>query len=71
MDGLKRYLLSDRQDQFAKAFVHKMLTYALGRPLTFSDRSEIDGLSVKLRKNGDRLGTLVNLIVTSKIFQSK
>ena len=37
MTGLKRYLLMNRQDQFARAMVHKMTTYALGRSLSFSD----------------------------------
>jgi hypothetical protein len=71
MDGLKRYLLMDRQDQFARAMVHKMTAYALGRPLSFSDRTDIDGLTVQFRKEGDRLGDLVNLIISSKIFNSK
>ena len=35
MDGLKRYLLVERQDQFARAMVHKLTSYALGRSLTF------------------------------------
>ena len=39
VDGVKRYLLANRQDQFARAIVHKMTTFALGRPLTFGDRS--------------------------------
>lgn len=69
--GLKHYLLSDRQDQFARAIVHKMTTYALGRPLSFSDRADIDKMTVKLRKSGDRLGDLVHLIVQSSIFHSK
>lgn len=68
---MKRYLLIDRQDQFARAMVHKMTTYALGRPLSFSDRADIDKLTAKLRKSGDRLGDLVQLIVTSNIFHSK
>jgi len=71
MQGMKRYLLIDRQDQFARAMVHKMTTYALGRPLSFSDRADIDKLTAKLRKSGDRLGDLVQLIVTSNIFHSK
>ncbi|MCM8527610.1 MAG: DUF1592 domain-containing protein, partial [Lentisphaeraceae bacterium] len=69
--GLKHYLLSDRQDQFARAMVHKMTTYALGRPLSFSDRADIDKLTGNLRKSGDRLGDLVHLIVQSSIFHSK
>jgi len=71
MDGLKRYLLTSRQDQFARALVHKMTAYALGRPLSFSDRADIDGLTSQFRKDGDRLGDLVNLIISSSIFNSK
>jgi len=71
MNGLKGYLLTDRQDQFARAIVHKMTAYALGRPLTFGDRSDIDALTSRFRKQEDRLGDLVHLIVSSRIFNSK
>ena len=71
MDGLKRYLLSDRQDQFARAMVHKMTAYALGRPLSFGDRVDIDLLTTQFRNKGDRLGDLVILICSSDIFKSR
>ena len=71
MVGLKRYLLTDRQDQFSRALVHKMTTYALGRALSFSDNADIDNLAVQFRKQGDRLGDLVRLIIKSNIFNSK
>jgi hypothetical protein len=71
MNGLKRYLLENRQDQFARALVHKLTTYALGRPLTFGDRSRVDRITGDLRKQGDGLATLVSLIVTSDLFQSR
>ncbi len=71
MVGLKRYLLTDRQDQFSRAMVHKMTTYALGRALSFSDNADIDNLAVQFRKQGDRLGDLVRLIIKSNIFNSK
>jgi Protein of unknown function (DUF1585) len=71
MDGLKRYLLADRQDQFARAMVHKMVSFALGRPLSFGDRTDIDRLTEEFRKKDDRLGDLVTLIVTSSLFNSK
>lgn len=70
-EGLKRYLLTDRQDQFAGALVHKMSAYALGRPLTFNDHTDVEGLTVQLRKQGDRLADLVHLIANSKLFHSK
>lgn len=71
MDGLKRYLLMNRQDQFARALVSKMTSYALGRPLSFSDHSELESMTRQFRKKGDRLGDLVKLIVNSKLFQAK
>lgn len=71
MDGLKRYLLTDRQDQFAKAMGHKLLSYALGRKLTFNDHAALDELVRQFRKNDDRLGDLIPLIVKSDLFQSK
>ncbi len=71
MDGLKRYLLADRQDQFARAMVHKMTAYALGRSLSFSDHADIDGMTVQFRKKGDRLGDLMTIITSSDIFRAK
>ncbi len=71
VEGLKRYLLADRQDQFARAMVHKITAYALGRPLTFGDHIDIDGLTVQFRKQGDRLSDLIHLVVNSHLFQSK
>jgi hypothetical protein len=71
MDGLKRFLLENRQDQFVRAMVHKMTTYALGRPLTFADHSRVDGITADVRKRGDGLATMILLVATSELFQSK
>ena len=71
MKGLKEYLISERQDQFARALTHKMAAYALGRPLTFGDRSLVDQISIKLRSRGDGLVDLIILIVQSDLFQLK
>lgn len=71
MDGLKRYLLENRQDQFVRALVHKMATYALGRPLTFADRAEIEKITATVRQRGDGLATMVSSIVASSLFQSR
>ena len=70
VEGLKRFLLANRQDQFVRAITHKMATYALGRPLTFADRSDIDEIAADLRQRGDGLVTLVKLIVASDLFQT-
>ena len=71
IDGLKRYLISDRQDQFIRAIVHKMTSYSLGRPLTFADRADVDTLAVQLRQSGDGLEDLIRLITSSELFHAK
>lgn len=71
IDGLKRYLLTDRQDQFARAMANKLTAYALGRPLTFGDRADIDRLTAQFRRRDDGLGDLIQLIVNSHLFNSK
>ncbi len=70
IDGLKRYLLTERQDQFAQAMVHKLTAYALGRPLTFGDRASLEALTSQLRQRKDRLSELIQLIAGSDIFNS-
>lgn len=71
VEGLKRYLLEHRQDQFVRGMVHKLATYALGRPLTFSDHSSIDEITAEVRQRGDGLATMIEQLVTSDLFQSK
>jgi hypothetical protein len=71
IEGLKRYLLIERQDQFVRSFVHKLTTYALGRPLQFSDHAEIDRIASDLRQSGDGLRDLVMLICESPLFNTR
>ena len=71
MDGLKRFLLANRQDQFVRSMVHKMATYALGRPLAFADRSRIDEITADVRHEGDGLATIVKKIATSELFMTR
>jgi hypothetical protein len=71
IDGVKRFLLTNRQDQFSGAMVHKLTTYALGRPLSFGDRASIDEITLNLRNKGDRLGDLISFIITSDLFLTK
>lgn len=71
MDGLKSFLLENRQDQFVRALVDKMTSYALGRPLTFADRADLDQITAAVRREGDGLATLVEAIASSELFQSK
>ncbi len=71
IDGLKRFLLENRQDQFIRALIYKLTTFALGRPLTFGDRAAIDAIAAEARNRGDGLATIVTAIATSALFQTK
>ena len=71
MDGLKRFLLKNRQDQFVQALVHKLAVYALGRPLTFADRAGLEEITARVRQQGDGLGTLIKEVASSELFRTK
>ena len=68
---LQKYMLNERREQFAKALVSKLLTYALGRSLKLEDELLIEELSVNFAKDDYRLSGLMKNIVTSRPFLSR
>lgn len=64
-------LLLDRPRQVTECVTEKLLTFATGREMGFSDRAEIEHLVGELERNGNGLRTLAHLIVGSTIFRSK
>ncbi len=71
VDSLKLYLTTYRKDEFAKALVTRMTTYALGRRLELTDEAAIDDLAANFAANGYRLRSLIHNIVTSELFLVK
>ncbi|MEM8666123.1 MAG: DUF1592 domain-containing protein [Planctomycetota bacterium] len=69
VDGLKRFLLEQRQDQFSRALVEKLTMYAIGRPTTFADRAELERITADVRKQDDGLKTMIKQIVLSSLFR--
>jgi hypothetical protein len=69
--GLKKYLLTQRRDQFAHALVSKMLIYALGRDLELKDQPLVEELSKSFAQNDYRLPALMANIVKSPPFLSR
>ena len=68
--GFQKLLLSD-QDRVARCVLEKLLTFATGRELGFSDRTELDLLIQQSRKNGHLLRDMIHAMVQSSIFRSK
>lgn len=63
--------LMDEKDRFARAFSERMLTYALCRPVGYTDRETVDRLMQELKQNEYRIQSLIQAIVTSEPFLTK
>ena len=77
-DGIKFATLEEfkagllaKKDKFARAFSTKMLTYALCRPVGYTDRQIVDSLTEELRRNDYRIQALIYAIVASEPFNKK
>jgi hypothetical protein len=46
-----------------------MLSYALGRPLTFRDETTVRTLQAEFEKSGYNMRTLIKAIVTSTVYR--
>jgi hypothetical protein len=68
IDGLRTYITAHRQEDFLDNLCRKLLAYALGRSLILSDEPTIRSLRARLDSNGQRIGSLVEGIVTSPQF---
>lgn len=71
LGDLKKYLLNDKREQFARTLVSRMLAYSLGRSLELSDHETVDSITAQFIKNDYKLQSLIQLIVTSDAFGSK
>jgi hypothetical protein len=71
VESLKAYLMDQRKDQFARALVAKLTSYALGRSPELSDEDAIDAMTAQFAADGYRLRPLIHDIVESELFQTK
>lgn len=67
---LKNILVAD-QERVVRCVIEKLLTFATGRSMGFSDRGEMDRLVILSRAKGHTMRDLIHAIVQSEIFQSK
>ena len=69
IDGLKRYLLTERKAEFDRQFCRKLLGYALGRRVLLSDRKLLEEMVAALEKGGGRVSAAVLTLVKSRQFR--
>ncbi len=70
MDDFQKLLLAG-QDRVARCVAEKLLVFATGRPMGFSDRTEIDKLVAESKAKGHGLRDLIDSVVQSEVFRSK
>jgi hypothetical protein len=70
MADFQKILLAD-QDRVARCMIEKLLTFASGRPMGFSDRSEINKLTALSKSSGHGMRDLIHAVVQSEIFGTK
>lgn len=67
---LKRVLLGD-EASFTRALAEKLLTFALGRGMEYSDRRFVASISERVRASGHKFSSLVLAIVESAPFREQ
>ena len=65
---LKQYLFEKHRDDFSRGVTQHMLSYALGRPLTYRDEQQIADLQAVFKKSGYQMRSLIHAIATSPDF---
>ncbi|MEM7476640.1 MAG: DUF1592 domain-containing protein [Planctomycetota bacterium] len=71
LEELQSFLIQVRRQQFAKALVAKLMTYALGRSLDLADQPVIDELTERFVDNEYKIRLLMRDIVTSEPFLNR
>ena len=66
----KKLLVMDKE-RFAEAFVRKLLTFATGREMGFSDRDVIRSIVEQSRNSDFGMRDLLELSIQSRIFLEK
>jgi hypothetical protein len=70
-ESLRRIIANQKQDEFLRCLTVKMLTYALGRGVSRTDRVTVDNILRDLKKNGYHSRSIIHGIIDSVPFQHR
>jgi len=70
MKDLKNYLLKDRKEEVAQNVIRRLITYGIGRSLTYHDRYAVEDLLKQSKQNDHRFQDMILTICRSEIFRS-
>ncbi|GDY18788.1 hypothetical protein LBMAG56_01330 [Verrucomicrobiota bacterium] len=71
MEELKAYLQKERQDDIAANVTKRLLSYAIGRALSYRDQSAVADLCNQTRKNSYRFQDVIAAICQSETFRGR
>lgn len=71
MDGLKKYIREQRQNDYIDNISTKLVAYALGRSMMLSDDPLIQEMHARLASSGYQFDSMIQSIVTSRQFLNK
>lgn len=69
MRELKEYLLDEREDDIAENVIRRLLTYSIGRHLTYRDRFAVEELFDEAEDNGFKMRDIIVSICKSDVFK--
>ena len=68
IEGIRNYILEHRKDDFARSLVEHLYSYAVGRPVGFSDEGDIEAILREVRGENYSFRSVVRSIVNSPSF---
>ena len=69
MNDLKKLLLEKHTNDFARGFSSSMLSFALGRPLSYQENKALAHLTSELEKSDYKMASLIDEIVRLPVFR--
>ena len=70
MEDLKAYLLKDRKSEIAENMIRRLMTYGMGRSLSYLDRFDVEKLLEEAEGNGYKLQDMIISVCLSPSFTS-
>jgi hypothetical protein len=71
MRELKAYLLKERKDDIVENVIRRLLSYGVGRELTYRDRFVVDELAEKAAGNDYKMRDIIVSICLSEVFREE
>lgn len=69
MDGLKEFLIKERESDVARNVLRRLLSYGIGRELTFRDRFEVEEILKNSKKDAYPMRDMIIAICQSSAFR--